>query len=330
MKAWILPQYGSIDQLKLTDLADPVARDGEVVLRLRYAGLNPADRYLAEGQYPARPALPHILGRDGLGVVESVGPGVSGWSIGDEAVIVRSEIGVTRAGTFAEKVAVPTESLVRVPEGWSPAEAAGATLVYLTAYQALTQWNNEHGGALERAAVLVTGASGGVGVASVQLARAMGHTVIGLSRGDSKRQALLDLGYHHVLDPTDTQWTRQLKQTLGDRGIDLAIDNIGGAQFNDLLQVLGDFGRISCVGALAGPVPQFNTARLFFKRLRIGGVAIATFTPAESQEAWHTVVDLLTRTQQRPVVDQEFSLTDLPQAFARLKAGPLGKVLIRF
>src|SRR4051812_45937198 len=165
MKAWLLPEIGGgVPALRLTDAPDPKAAAGEVVLRVLLAGLNPADRYLSEGMYPAKPPLPHILGRDGIGVVESVGPGVTQFKRGDKAVIVRSEIGVSRLGTFAERVAVPAESLVPPPAEWTDEEAAGATLVYLTSYQAIMQWENLPA----QAVVLITGASGGVGVASTQ------------------------------------------------------------------------------------------------------------------------------------------------------------------
>src|SRR3954463_3610243 len=103
MRAWLLESLGGLKKMKLGEIADPVAREGEVVLRVKYAALNPADRYLAEGQYPARPTFPHILGRDGVGEVIEIGAGVNGWEAGDNGLILRSEIGVSRAGTFAEK-----------------------------------------------------------------------------------------------------------------------------------------------------------------------------------------------------------------------------------
>src|SRR6478609_4644947 len=106
MRAWLLEGVGGLDRLKRTDAPDPRAGDGEVVLRVRFAALNPADRYLAEGQYPAKPPMPHILGRDGVGVVSAVGPGVEGIKVGDKLLILRSDIGVNRAGTFAERVSV--------------------------------------------------------------------------------------------------------------------------------------------------------------------------------------------------------------------------------
>src|SRR5437773_1967611 len=176
MKAWLLDAFDGLSRMRLTDAPDPAPAPGEAVLRVLFAGLNPADRYLAEGQYPAKPPLPHILGRDGIGIVEQLGEGVTQFRLGQKGTIVRSEIGVSRAGTFAEKVAVPVESLVQPPTGWSDEQAAGATLVYLTAYQAISQWTDPP---LPRDCVtLITGASGGVGVASVDVAKAIGHTVI--------------------------------------------------------------------------------------------------------------------------------------------------------
>jgi NADPH:quinone reductase len=325
MRAWLLQSLGGLDKLKLTDVPDPTPAAGEVVLRVLYAGLNPADRYLAEGQYPARPNFPHILGRDGIGIVESLGTGVTDFKVGDKVSIVRSEIGVSRAGTFAERVAVPVESLVRPPAGWTDEESAGATLVYLTAYQAITQWTDLPA----KSVLLITGATGGVGVASIQLGKALGHTVIGLSRGAEKSQKLRKLGADATFDPNDTQWRRRVKEFLNGKRVDLAIDNIGGEGFNEVLDTLGENGRISCVGRLAGPVPQFNTASLFFRRIQIRGVAVGTYTARESQRHWNEIAKMLSRTGARPLVSQIFNLHSLLDAFEDLRKGPMGKVLLK-
>jgi NADPH2:quinone reductase len=293
------------------------------VLEVTYAALNPADRYLAQGEYPARPPLPHILGRDGIGKVIEVGTDVKDLRPGDKRVILRSEIGVSRLGTFAERVAVPVESLVPTPPGWTDEQAGAAPLVYLTAYQALSAW-----GELPPSTVLITGASGGVGLASIHLARAMGHTTIALSRDERKREELERLGAGHALDPTDPQWPQTLKKMLGRRRVDLAIDNIGGPLLNQVIETLGEHGRVSCVGRLAGPVPEFNTASLFFRRLRIGGVAVGAFTPAESREVWGKVLALLAKSGDRPLIDRVFPFDKLPEAFERLRQGPMGKVVL--
>jgi len=324
MRAWILEGFRGLDQLRFTEEPDPVPAGNQVVLDVEFAALNPADRYLAEGQYPAKPPLPHILGRDGIGVVSAVGPGADRFRIGQRLLILRGETGVTARGTFAQRVAVSVESLVAPPVNWSVEESAGASLVYLTAYQALTQW-----GDLEPSIVLITGASGGVGVATLQLARAMGHSVVALSRDAAKQKILRELGAAHTLDPGDPQWTDKLKTTLAGRRVDLAIDNIGGPLLPRVIETMGDQGKISVVGRLAGPVPQFNTASMFFRRLKMGGVHVGAFKPPEAQQAWSKCLKLLDRTGARPLVDRVIDFDQLPAAFARLAAGPMGKVLLK-
>jgi NADPH:quinone reductase len=325
VKAWLLDALTGIGGLRLAEVADPVPQPNEVILEVHYAALNPADRYLAERQYPAKPALPHILGRDGMGTVVQVGDGVSGVAVGERRAVLRGEVGVNRPGTFAEKVAVLAENLVEIPAGWSDQETAGATLVCLTAYQALTMW-----GTLPAASViLITGASGGVGVASVQLAAAMGHTVIALSRSAEKGRRLGQLGAQAIFDPEDPRWRASAKGFLGARRVDLAVDSIGGKLLPEVIETLGEQGKVSLVGRLAGPVPGFNTATLFFRRIRLGGVAVGAYAVAEGQAAWQEVLRLLTRTGARPLVDNVFPFAQLPQAFECLALGPMGKVLLQ-
>jgi NADPH:quinone reductase len=327
MKAWLLKDFAGLGALQFGEVPDPTPASGEVLLRVMFAGLNPADRYLSEGQYPAKPPLPHILGRDGIGIVERLGAGVTQFTVGDKATILRSEIGVTRAGTFAEKVAVPVESLVHPPPDWSDEQAAGATLVYLTALQAISQWTDPP--LPKECVTLITGASGGVGVASLHLANASGHRVIGLSRSPDKSKKLIELGAEAIFNPQDKDWPAKLKDYLNGKRVDLAIDNIGGELFNQVIDTLGNRGRVSSVGRLAGPVPHFNTASLFFRRLRIGGVHVGAYTPAESRRVWDEVLKLLGKTGAKPLVDQIFPFDKLIDAFERLRSGPMGKVLLR-
>jgi NADPH2:quinone reductase len=324
MKAWLMDDFKGIGGLRLSEAPNPVPQPDEVILQVNYAALNPADRYLAENLYPAKPRLPHILGRDGMGTVVEVGSGVNGVRVGDRRAILRGQVGSNRRGTFAQHVAVPTQDLVEIPAGWSEPEAACATLVYLTAYQALTMW----GPLPPSAVVLVTGASGGVGVAAVQLAAAMGYKVLALSRNAEKSRRLEQLGAAATFNPEDSNWRQAAKTLIEPRRVDLAIDNIGGKLLPEVIDTLGEQGRVSLVGRLAGPVPSFNTATLFFRRLRLGGVAVGSWTNAESRAAWQQVVELLTRAAARPQVDKIFSFDQLPQAFERLERGPMGKVLL--
>jgi NADPH2:quinone reductase len=329
MKAWLLPEPAAgIDALRIDqDVPTPALGHDEILLRLEYAALNPADRYLAQGEYPARPACPHILGRDGLGTIAAVADDVdqSRHKIGDRRLILRSEVGVNRPGTFAQFVAVPAESAAAVPQTWTVEQSAGAALVYLTAYQALTTW-----GDLAPGIVLITGASGGVGVASIHLAKAMLHQVVALSRDPGKREKLLQQGADFAIDPQEPDWPRKLvKQTLQGQRVNLAIDNIGGPLFNQVIDTLADRAKVSCVGRLAGPVPEFNTATLFFRRIKIGGVAVGAYTAAESRQAWAQILQFLAENGARPIVDSVWPFEQLKEAFARLAQGPMGKVLLK-
>ncbi len=325
MKAWLLDSLGGLSKLHLADAPNPTPGADDVLLRVHYAALNPADRYLSEGQYPARPTFPHILGRDGMGTVEATGEKVSEWKVGDRVMVLRGPVGVDRPGTFAELAAVPGDTLLHVPDCWSEEQAASATLVYLTAFQALTQWSDF----TQPGVVLVSGASGGVGVATIQLGSAMGHTMIGLSRSPEKGKRLLELGATAVFDPQDSQWKRRLRDALVNRKVDLAIDNIGGPLFNDIIDTMADRGRISVVGRLAGPVPSFNTSALLFRRLRIGGVVVSAYGPTDGRAAWQVVLQLLNKRDARPLIDHVYPFDRLLEAFDRLAAGPMGKVVLK-
>jgi len=325
MRAWILPGLTGVESMQLGDMPDPTPGPGQVILSVQFASLNPADRYLAMGQYPAKPPFPHVLGRDGVGTVIAIAPGVTGIHLGETRVILRGEAGVSRPGTLAALVAVDADYTVPIPIGWTLEQAAAAPLVYVTAWQALTQW----GPIPEKSVVLVTGASGGVGVAAVQLAHALGHTVIALSRSKEKSERLRGLGARFTYDPADPRWRDAVKNQLGQKRVDLAVDNIGGEGFNQLLDVMAMNGRISVVGRLAGPVPSFNTASLFFRRLRIGGVAVATYTVQETHAAWKQILATLEKTGARPLIDHIYSFEEVPAAFQRLEAGPMGKVIVK-
>jgi NADPH2:quinone reductase len=279
--------------------------------------------------YPAKPHLPHILGRDGVGEVLAVGSGVSNVKAGDTVGILRCDVGVEVWGTLAEKVVVPASSVAPPPAGWSLEQTAVAPLVYLTAWQALTQWNDPPAPPPAGSVLLVTGASGGVGTASVQLGKSMGLTVVALSRSAEKGAKLRAMGADHVFDPADPNLRKAAMAAIAPKKVDIVVDNVGGALFNQVLGTLGYGGRISVVGRSAGEVPNFNTASLFFKRNRIGGVAVSDFTAEQAQAAWKEITGRLNAIGQKPVVDHVFAFEEVKQAFARLAEGPMGKVLIR-
>src|SRR5579862_3285572 len=135
MRAWLMDSFDGVEKLRLGEMEAPRPGAGEVLLKVRFAALNPADAFLAQALYPAKPALPHVLGRDGVGEVLATGPGVSNVRAGEIVGILRCDVGVKVWGTLAEQVVVPAASVARVPAGWSLEETAAAPLVFLTAYQ---------------------------------------------------------------------------------------------------------------------------------------------------------------------------------------------------
>jgi NADPH2:quinone reductase len=329
MRAWFMDSYNGVENLRLGEAPDPQPGPHQVLLRLRFAALNPADAFLAQAMYPAKPALPHILGRDGVGEVVALGTGVTNVRTGQTVGILRCDVGVEGWGTLAEKVVVSAPSVAPPPPGWSLEQTAGAPLVYLTAWQALTQWSHPPAPLAPGSVLLVTGASGGVGTASVQLGKSMGLTVVALSRSAEKGAKLRALGADFVFDPADPNLRKAAMAAIAPKKVDIAVDNVGGALFNQVIAMLGYGGRISVVGRSAGGVPDFNTASLFFRRNRIGGVAVSDFTAEQAQAAWKEITARLNASGQKPVVDHVFAFDEVKQAFARLAEGPMGKVLVR-
>jgi NADPH:quinone reductase len=329
MRAWLMESYDGVGRMRMGEVSDPAPGRGEALLRVRFAAINPADAFRARGMSPAQPPLPHILGRDGVGDVLAVGPGVENVRVGDTVGILRCDVGVKVWGTLAEKVVAPASTLAPVPSGWGLEEMAGAPLTFLTAWQALTQWSEPPAQPAAGSVLLVTGASGGVGVASVLLGKSMGLTVVALSRSGTKAERLRELGADWVFDPTDPDMRDKVAVSLERRKVDLAVDNVGGALFPQVVALLGYGGRISVVGRSAGPVPEFNTGTLFFRRNRIGGVAVGDYTAETAQAAWKEILRHLARTGQRPVVDGVFEFDQTLKAFERLAEGPMGKVIVR-
>jgi NADPH2:quinone reductase len=329
MRAWLMESYDGVNRLRLSEVVEPAPGPGEALVAIRFAALNPADAFLSIGQYPARPKLPHVLGRDGAGTVLATGPGVTAVSVGQNVGILRCEAGVTTWGTLAAKTVVPAASLAAIPSGWEETEMAAAPLVFLTAWQALTQWSDPPAPPKPGSVLLVSGASGGVGVASVMLGKSMELTVAALSRSPAKRARLKELGANFVFDPARPDLRKTILAALDPRKVDLVVDNVAGPGFPQLVAALGYGGKISVVGRSGGPVPEFNTGLLFFRRNRIGGVAVGDYSPEDAQAAWREIVARLHRAGRRPVIDGIFDFADVKAAFARLAEGPMGKVLIR-
>jgi NADPH2:quinone reductase len=329
MRAWLMDSKAGVDNLRLGEVPDPQPGPAQVLLRVRFAALNPADAFLAQGLYPANPPLPHILGRDGVGDVVAIGFGVAHVRVGETVGILRCGVGVEAWGTLAETVVVPVENVIRIPRDWSLEETAGAPLGFLTAWQALTQWSDPPAPPPAGSVLLVTGASGGVGVASVLLGKSMALIIVALSRSEEKRARLKTLGADVVVDPADKNLVELVNAAISPNRVDLAVDNVGGKLFARMIDLLGYGGRISVVGRSGGTVPEFNTATLLFRRIRIGGVSVGDSSAQQAQAVWKEIVDRLDAMGQRPLVDTIVPLEEVKRGFARLAQGPMEKVLVR-
>jgi NADPH2:quinone reductase len=168
-----------------------------------------------------------------------------------------------------------------------------------------------------------------VGTAAVMLAKSMDLIVVALSRSAQKGEKLRELGADFVFSPEDPHLRQAVLAAVAPKKVDLVVDNVAGPLFNELVGMLGHGGRISVVGRSGGPVPEFNTATLFFRRNRIGGVSVGDYTPQAAQATWRQIVERLNALGKRPIVDSVFAFDDVKAAFARLAGGPMGKVLVR-
>jgi NADPH2:quinone reductase len=323
MKAYLTEPPGGWEATRLTDIPAPDAKPGRVLVGIRAVGLNPADAFQIEGRYPGGPKPPFIAGRDAAGLV--VEPDQNGrWQAGTEVIVLESSTTDLKNGTLCEQQWIGAENLAPLPPGWSFAEGAAAPLVYLTAWLAL----NGPAPIAPKEAVLVTGASGGVGFAAVQLAVSQEAVVVALSRSEAKRMRLLDEGAHFAFDPADPQLKEKVFGAIGKKGADVVVETVGGPSLSQAFHLIGVHGRISSLGVLAGveatlPIPSF-----MFKRASLHGILVSDYSPSDAQSAWSQIVAVLTRSGRRPAIDRCFPFAETRQAFDHLRGDVFGKVVV--
>jgi NADPH2:quinone reductase len=329
MRAWLMDSYEGVEKLRLVETDEPTPGRGEALLKVLWAALNPADAFLAQAQYPAKPPLPHILGRDALGEVLAVGEGVTGCVQATSSASCAAKWASPSAARWPNGWWAPADALATVPDGWTPEEMAGAPLVFLTAWQALTQWSTPEAPPPAGETLLVTGASGGRGRGFGAAGQVEGLTVVALSRSASKREKLRHSGRRFRFRSGQSGPAQVCPRRAAPAQGRPGGGHVAGPLFNQIIPVLGYGGRISAVGRSGGVVPEFNTATLFFRRVRIGGVATGDYSHATAQTLWKEIVARLAAAGRRPVIDRVFPFEEVPAAFARLAEGPMGKVLVR-
>ncbi len=324
--------HGGPEVLQFGTTPTPEPAKGQVLVRLSAAALNRVDLWVRAGWPGIRLAYPHILGSDGAGVIAALGPGVTGWAVGDRVVINANLgcgscdlcragkdnlcrdwhlLGETIPGTYAEHVAVAAQNVLALPDGFSFEAAAAAGLVFHTAWHSLITQGRLQAGET----VLVVGASGGVNTASIQIARLAGATVYVVGSSQEKLSLAESLGAEFMIDRSDApDWSKAVYQLTGKQGVDVVVDNVGET-FPLSFRAAKKGGRILTVGNTAGPKIEIDNRYIFGKHLSLIGSTMGTL--ADFSE----VMGLVFAGKLQPVIDRSYPWSEIEAAHNRLASG---------
>src|SRR5436190_3982123 len=323
MKAIRVHQFGGPDVLKLEDVADPKPGPGDVVVRVRAAGVNPVDAYIHTGSYGRKPPLPYTPGFDGAGEVESVGADVKAFKPGDRVYISGPGDTVAGAGTYAERARCLPSQLHALPAKTSFGQGAALGVPYCTAYRALFQRAHAKPGET----VLVHGATGGVGIATVELAHGRGLRVVGSGGSDKGLAAVREHGADVVVNHKAPNYTDEIVTTTGGRGVDLIVEMAAHVNLDRDLSLLAKHGRIVVVGN-RGRV-EIDARQAMGRDAAILGMTLFNVTEAEFAEIHSGLIAGLANGTLNPIVGRELPLADAAKAHALvMEPGALGKIVL--
>ena len=340
MKAAYLEGHGGNAVVRVGERPLPARGPGQVRLRLHAATLNRVDLYMRDSGAGITHRLPQIMGVDGAGVIDEVDadetqlevgqrallhPGVACGRCefclrGDDVLCARMQIlGEQRDGTFAQYVSVPARNVVPLPDGWSFAEGAALGVNHLTAWRMLvTQAQIE-----PWETVLIFGIGGGVSLAGLQLAKALGARAIVTSRHAGKLERARALGADHAIDSSREDVAKAALAATGGRGVDVVFENVGEAAWPAALKSLVRGGRLVTCGATSGDQPGADLRRLFIRQLKVLGSTMGTVAEL------HQLLAFCQRHDIRPVIEQSFALDDVHAALNRLESGEqFGKIAL--
>ncbi|HYP29533.1 MAG TPA: NADPH:quinone reductase [Blastocatellia bacterium] len=318
MKAIRVHEFGGPEVMKLEEVDDPDPGRGQVVVRVHAAGVNPVDTYIRSGMYRIKPPTPFTPGSDGAGVVESVGEGVTELAPGDRVYTAR-----TLSGSYAELALCDVSQVHRLPERASYAQGAAVGVPYATAYRALFQMAR----ALPGESVLIHGASGGVGIAAVQLARAAGLTVIGTGGTEEGRRLVVEQGAHHVLDHRAPGYLEEAVALTGGKGLDVILEMLANVNLGKDLSILAYSGRVVVIGN-RGPV-EINARDAMNKDASIIAMSLHNASPEILARIHAALGAGLECGTLRPVVGKELPLPEAARAHAEvMEPGAYGKIVL--
>lgn len=327
MKAVVVREIGAIGHAAYADFPDPAPRAGEVLIAVEAAETNYPDLLVIEGRYQVRPPVPFVPGKGAAGRVSALGPGVSGLSVG-QRIAAQVEY-----GAYAEKVVAPAPHCYPIPDQISAVEAAAAVLTYQTAWFALMDRARLQPGE----SVLVLGAAGGVGIAGIQLAKALGAGVtIAGTRGADKLDAIRAAGADEVVDLAQANLRDSLRNDINritrGKGVDVIIDPVGGAVFEPALRALAWCGRHVVIGFAGGDIPMARTNYLLVKNIAVLGLQASDYrdrVPGRAAEAQAQIFAMMSEGKFRPVISETLRLADFAKALTSFKRGEAkGKIIL--
>ena len=318
MKAIQVQQFGEPEVMQLAEVPQPRAGIGEVLVRVHAAGVNPVDTYIRSGRYPRIPALPYTPGSDAAGVIEEVGEGVARFKPGD-----RVYTSGTLTGAYAEFALCVPAQVRRLPECASFAQGAALGVPYATAYRALLQ----RAKAVAGETILVHGASGGVGLAAVQIARALGMTVFGTASTEPGRKLVSEQGAHAVFDHHAPDYLAAIGERTAGRGVDVILEMLANVNLGKDLTALTRGGRVAVIGS-RGTV-EIDPRDAMMREADIRGVVLANASSDELTGIHAALFAGVENGTLRPVIGQEIPLADAPRAHQVIMApGTCGKIVL--
>lgn len=317
VRAVVVREFGVPERMTVEDVREPEPGPGEILVGVRAAGVNFPDLLVVGGEYQILPEPPFSPGKEIAGVVEAVGPGVSGFGVG-ERVMAQMEY-----GGYSEKVVAKAANAAAMPPGMGFEEAAAFGLVNLTAYFALVR----RARLLPGETVLVTGASGGVGGAGVQLAKAFGATVIATASTEEKRALALDLGADHAIAPDPKTLKERVRGLTEGRGADVILESVGGDLFDASFRAIAWEGRLVVIGFASGRIPTVKAGHVLVKNVSVVGLQVSDYREREPEavrEAHEVLLGLYAKGQVRAHVARIYPLDDAARALEELRSGGAG------
>ena len=318
MRAIRVNQFGGPDVLKLEEVPTPTPAAGQVLVHVRATGVNPYDTYMRAGTYAVKPALPYTPGSDAAGVVESVGPGVTKVKAGDRVYTAK-----TLSGAYAQYALALENQVELLPEPIGFAQGAGVWVPYGTAYHALYHSAQARAGE----SLLVHGASGGVGTAAVQIARAIGLTVYGTAGTEQGLELVKREGAHHVFNHTKAGYEEEILKATSGLGVDIILEMLANVNLPKDLKLLATHGRVIVIGNRGETT--INARELMSRRASIRAFTLWKVSDEETKEIHAGLSAGLSNGTLRPVVGKELPLAEAARAHKEiLEPGAAGKIVL--